>query len=59
MDRGTWWAAVHGIAELAMTERLTLSLKICIWLTLRHIEISTNTHLFSNMYLIATSNNYF
>ena len=26
MDRGTWWGTVHGIAELDMTELLTLSL---------------------------------
>ena len=25
MDRGPWWATVHGIAELDTTEQLTLS----------------------------------
>ena len=26
MDRGAWWAVVHGVTELDVTERLTLSL---------------------------------
>ena len=26
MDRGAWWATVHGIAELDTTKRVTLAL---------------------------------
>ena len=26
MDRGSWWATVHGVAEWDMTEQLTLSI---------------------------------
>ena len=25
LDRGAWWATVHGVTELDMTERLTHS----------------------------------
>ena len=25
MDRGAWWATVHGVTELDMSEQLTLS----------------------------------
>ena len=28
MDRGLWWATVHGVAELDTTEQLTLTLLI-------------------------------
>ena len=32
MDRGAWWATVHGVAESDMTEQLT------------HTHIHTHTH---------------
>ena len=33
MDRGAWWAAVHGFAKSGMTEWLTLSLSWEMWLS--------------------------
>ena len=35
MDRGVWWATVHGIAELDMTEQLS---------TAQHIYITQSFH---------------
>ena len=32
MDRGGWWATIHGFTESDMTEQLTLSLSFQIWL---------------------------
>ena len=31
MDRGTWWATIHGFTEWDWTERLTLSLFVLTW----------------------------
>ena len=38
MDRGAWWAIVHGVAELNMTEQQTLTH------TLSHTHTHTHTH---------------
>ena len=39
MDREAWWATVHEIARLDMTERLTLSLLSHITASINEIEI--------------------
>ena len=31
MERGAWWATVHGASELDKAERLTLLLLLCIY----------------------------
>ena len=40
MDRGAWWATVHGVAESDMTERLSLTHSG----PDTHIYIYTDTH---------------
>ena len=39
MDREAWWATVHEVAKLDMTERLTLSLLSHITASINEIEI--------------------
>ena len=38
MERGSWWAVVHGITESDMTELLTLSLHTCNYNRVEQLE---------------------
>ena len=51
MDRGAWWAIVHGIAESDRIARLTLSLLLCFWRAIFALQCSTiTTRRLSNNY---------
>ena len=43
MDRGSWWAIVHGVAESNRTEQLTLSLYTK-WITNKDLLYSTGNY---------------
>ena len=51
MDRGAWQATVPGVAELDMTEQLTLSLsnKLLLWYKLSLVVLYLSLNLVSNI----------
>ena len=38
MDRGAWWATVHGITELDTTEQLSITITVMFIITMRSIN---------------------
>ena len=50
MDRGAWWATVHGVAESDMTERLSLTHSGPDTHIYIYIYTDTHTYVYLSMY---------
>ena len=51
MDRGAWWATVHGITELDMTEQLSITITVMFIITMRSINCWVNSRSQTRLHL--------